>query len=232
MLTEIFQELVRGSVLQELVRGPVLQELVLQASTWFINILFWASFFPQILLNYRLKSTKGMSDLMLLSFFYGYITYTYYVLCLQLPVAYKVLAPISCLTVLFMIMQRFMYDDGLRRDRSLLALYVISSIAAIMLIPYALSQTAFVGNVTGWISATIWFILPLPQAVKILRERSVFGFSFLLVSLVGFADFLQAMIGISYRLPSQTIVNGLRGFAVYIIYCGLFWYFKGKGRGA
>ena len=206
------------------------REIVLQASTWFINILFWIGFIPQIRLNYRLKTAKGMSDLMLLGYFYGFVTYSYYVLCLDIPIAYKIFGPLSLLTVFVIIIQRFIYDDGLKKDRALLSLYLLSTVVSILLIPYALTHKIFMGNVTGWISAIIWLIYPIPQFIKIVREKSVMGFSFSLVTLVGLGDGFQGVIGILFNLPAQTTFNGVRGFCLYSVYCLMFWLYSQKEK--
>jgi hypothetical protein len=198
-------------------------QIILYAATWFINILFWAGFIPQIILNFRLKTTKGISDLMLLAFFNGYITYNYYVFCCDLPMAYKILSPISLVTVIVMLVQRFMYD---KNSKKLFMIYVANSILAMLFIPYALSKTLLVGDIMGWISAMIWFVFPVPQIVKIFMDRSVVGFSFMLVTLVGFGDILNSIIAIALQLPTQTLFNGLRGILVYLIFCLQFFLFR------
>jgi hypothetical protein len=196
---------------------------ILYLATWFINILFWAGFIPQIILNFRLKTAKGMSDIMLFSIINGYITYTYYVLCCDLPMAFKIMSPVSLATVIIMLIQRFAYD---KYSIKLFVLYVANMIVGLLFIPYAFSKTLLVGNVMGWISASIWAVYALPQMIKITMERSVVGFSFLFVSLVGFGDIIQSVIAIALKLPSQTLFNGLRGTLVYLIFCLQFLLYK------
>lgn len=197
--------------------------IILHAATWFITILFWAGFIPQIILNFRLKTTKGMSDLMLFAFFNGYISYCYYVFCCNLPMAYKIMTPICLATVIIMLVQRFLYDKS---SKKLFAIYLVNSILTLLFIPYAFSKALLVGNIMGWISAMIWIACPIPQIIKMQLKRSVAGFSFLLVTLIGFGDILQSIVAIALQLPTQTLFNALRGILVYLIFGLQFFLFR------
>lgn len=202
------------------------KSIIMLCATWFINILFWAGFIPQILLNFKLKSTKGLSDLTLLCFFNGYITYTYYVLCLSLPLAFKIMSPLSLVLVLVMVFQRFIYEDGYKKDKKLLTLFVVNGLLALLLAPYAFTKTLLVGGITGWVATMIWFVLAFPQMFKVHLKKSVVGFSFLLVSLVGFGDIVQVVIALVMGLPVQSLINGLRGILIFSIFCVQFWLYK------
>jgi uncharacterized protein with PQ loop repeat len=206
--------------------GNMQETLFLYLSTWFFNILYWIAFIPQIYLNFKLKSAKGISDFMLIALFNGYITYSYFVICLDLPIAYQILSPISLITTIVLIVQRFMYDNGYKKDKGLLIFYGLNTILSILILPFAFSHTDFVGNITGWISSAIWVIYTLPQMVKMYLEKTAAGFSFLFVALVGIGDLSQTAIAIAYNLPVQSIFNGVRGVIAFIIFYILFTLYK------
>jgi len=165
---------------------------------------------------------------MLFGYFNGYIAYTYYVFCLNFPLAYKVMVPLACAMMLTMVVQRFVYEQGYKKDKKLLALYLLNGLGAILIIPQAITHACFVGNVTGWIEITIWALYQIPQVFKIYRRQSVFGFSFLLVTLIGLGDFIELIIAISLGFPVQTVINGIRGVLLYLIFCGQFLLYKQK----
>ena len=148
------------------------KSLIMSFATWGINILFWVGYIPQIRLNFRLKSARGLSDLTLLGHFYGYITYTFYTLCLSLPLAFKVMAPLSLLLVFVLIFQRFFYEEGYKKDKKLLAFYGGNIMLALFVVPFALTDTVVVGNITGWIATALWCVVSLPQIVKVASEKS------------------------------------------------------------
>lgn len=194
--------------------------------TWVINIFFWAGLLPQVILNFKLRTTRGLSDLMLFGYFNGYITYCYYVFCFNLPLAYKIMVPLSFATMLIMLVQRFVYEQAYKRERKLLALYLLNALAAVLLIPHAFTHTNLVGNVTGWIEITIWSMYQIPQIFKVHVNKSVFGFSFLLVTLIGLGDLIELIVAIALQFPVQTIVNGFRGVFIYLIFCLQFWLYS------
>lgn len=198
--------------------------------TWVINIAFWASLIPQMLLNFKLKTTRGLSDAMLYCYFIGYLTYVYYIFCFNLPLSYKVMGPLSFLIVLVIVGQRFLYDQAYKKDIYLLSLYLISGIAGLLLLPCSINNRCYIGNITGWFQVFIWFSYQIPQAIKVHVSKSVFGFSFLLVSLIMLGELIELLIAISLGFPVQTIVNGLRGIIMYLIFCLQFWLYSGEGN--
>lgn len=184
-----------------------------------VNVFFWAALIPQVILNFKLRTTRGLSDLMLFGYFNGYITYIYYVFCFNLPIAYKIMVPLSFMTMMVILVQRFVYEQAYRRDTKLLMLYLVNGCLAILIIPHAFAHTRFIGNVTGWIEIVIWAIYQIPQVLKVRVNKSVVGLSFLLVTLIGFGDLIELLVAIVLRLPVQTIVNGFRGVFIYLVFC-------------
>ena len=62
---------------------------IVQLSVWGALSFYFIALVPQIILNYRLKSADGLSDLYLWAFFNGYVAEVFYVffVCL-LPTGY------------------------------------------------------------------------------------------------------------------------------------------------
>lgn len=201
---------------------------MLHLATWIINIAFWISLIPQVFLNFKLKSTEGLSDSMIYFYFVGYITYCYYIFCCGLPYAYKLFGPICFLTTLVMVAQRFIYQQRYKTDSFLLLVYAIHMCMAIVLLPFSWWYPRVVGSVTGWIQVIIWIFYQTPQVYKVHRSRSVVGFSFLLVSFIALGELIEILIAVGLRLPTQTIVNGTRGMLMYVIFCVQFWLYRKK----
>jgi len=199
---------------------------LLYFATWVMNICFWISSIPQVFLNWKLKSARGVSDLMLLGYFNGFIAFNYFVFCLDLPLSFKVFVPISFATTLIMIGQRFFYDRGGRKDKHLLRFYAVNGLFACMLLPYAMNHVSLVGNIAGWLSAAIWGIYQIPQIVKNHVDKSVIGFSFALVLLIGFGDILGLVTAIGLKMPIQTVCNGFRGVFTFLVLCGQFFIYR------
>ena len=200
-------------------------ETFFDITTWAIKILFWAGLLPQLLMNCRQQSTRGMSGFMLWGYFNGYLTATFYVFCLNLPFAYKFMIPFSLLTVSVMVAQRFIYD----KDFGQLRYYVVSILVGLVGIPLAFSHAALVGNLFGWASVSIWALYQLPQIYKIYFEKTVVGFSFLLVSTIGIANLIETSIAAGYGLPTQSILSGLRGGLIYAVFCVQFLLYRKNG---
>lgn len=188
-------------------------------STWTANFFFLIALFPQLYLNYRLKTTSGLSDLMLLGYFNGYIADSFYVLCLNLPLANKILVPAGLFTIILIICQRFYYGKDYKKDRILLFIYLVNATIVALLIPIAVQHRLLIGNVSGWIMMILWAIYQIPQIIKLLFERSTFGFSFWLTTLVGIGDIIEFIYGIILNLPAQTIINDVRGILIYLVFC-------------
>ena len=192
---------------------------------WAIKILFWAGLLPQLFLNYKQHSTRGMSGVMLWGYFNGYLTATFYVFCINLPLAYKFMIPVSLLTVSVMVVQRFIYDKDFGQLRYYVASVFLSSIGLL----FMFSHTTLVGNLFGWASVLIWAGYQLPQIYKIYFEKTVVGFIFLLVSAIGIANLIETGIAAGYGLPTQSVLSGLRGGLIYAVFCSQFLLYRKNG---
>lgn len=192
--------------------------LFINYTPWIANFLFFIAIIPQIVLNHKMKSTSGLSDLLLIGYLNGYITTLYYCFCLDLPMAYKILVPIAAIALIIMIIQRFYYADFQKKDTLLLGIYFLNLGLAIGILPYTLKNPIFIGNIAGYFMALIWATYQLPQVVKIFLEKSVLGVSFSLIALVTLGNFLELIAAIYLNLPVQTILNDLRAILIFIIF--------------
>lgn len=199
---------------------------VLALLTWVTNIVFFLSLVPQAILNFKLKTTRGISDFMLFSYFIGYITYNFYIFCLKLPFAYKITGPLSLLITLVMIFQRFFYAGTYKKDALLLTLYGINGIIALAVIPYAMHNAYVVGTISGWIQAFIWIPSGLPQIWQVYLTKSVLGFSFWSATLLFLGGCIDGLVTFWMGYPIQTVLNCFQGGIFYIVFCFQFWQYS------
>ncbi|MFH1461824.1 MAG: PQ-loop repeat-containing protein [bacterium] len=191
---------------------------------WIAQIIFFSSILPQIRLNFKLKSTKGVSDFLILGYFYAYTLYIFYAYCLNLPLAHKVMVPLSLVLVFIMIFQRFYFSD--KKDYALKLSFLLSIVFFLSLIPVALKNSYIVGHISGWIMISIWATYQIPQVFKNYSRRSVHGLSFSLLSITAFGDFTEFLVALYLGLPPQTYLSNFRGLCVYLIFVFQFLKFR------
>ena len=68
------------------------------------------------------------------------------------------------------------------------------------------------------------------QILKIYKRQSVQGFSFLLVSLIGFGNLIELFISYLLNYPIQTRLIAARGIIFYVIFCYQFWIYREESR--
>lgn len=193
------------------------------AFLWFLNIAYCLSILPQIVLNYRLKTTKGLSDLYVLGYFCGYFLNVFYVYLLLFPLPYRVVSPITFVIVSFMLFQRFLYKDAYNKNY-----YVGAFLLLIFYVCVVFINPLIAGHIAGWVLVLIWSLYQLPQAIAIYSKKSVVGFSFLLVSLIGIGSIIELILSIVLNFPIQQLLIALRGIIFYAIFCYQFWLYGKK----
>ena len=196
-------------------------------TVWLAQILFFFGLVSQIILNFRLKSTKGLSDLWLILLFNGYLAQIFYTYSLDFPFSYKVMVPLSTLAVLVIIGQRFYYSDlTSRRNINFLKVFIVNLLAALFILPFAVDMPADMGYWSGFLMTILWAIYLLPQVYKIFITKSVEGFSFTLVSLVAVGNFMEFTSAVMLHLPYPTILNNFRAIFFYLLICLQFLLYK------
>lgn len=193
-------------------------------SMWIVNTLFFVGLWPQIALNYRLKSASGISDLMLFGLLAGYTAFLFYVFGLNFPLSYKVIVPLTVIAVVIMVIQRFYYDWG--RDGKMFFGYLIFGGICLALFPVFFIYPIIIGNIMGWVATAIWGVYQIPQGVKVILAKSTRGFSFAFASIMALGVFVELISAVILDLPIQTIISTLRGLAAYGIYCILFYMYR------
>jgi uncharacterized protein with PQ loop repeat len=194
-----------------------------------LHIVAAASFLPQIVLNYKIKSTAGLSNAYISSYLSAYFFHLLYVFCLDLPIAYKVMGPLLFSLVLVLIFQSFIYNKEKAKNHQV-KLYSLNFFIISFLIILAINFPIKIGHLAGWISVAIWTVYKLPQVFKIYSQKSVEGFSFASVSCSGFQNFLEFAAGLSLGLPLQSIFAALQGIIIFAIFCFQFWIYKNKSN--
>lgn len=189
---------------------------------WLFNI---SSMVPQVLLNFRLKFGMGISDNMLLLNLNGFICGLWYTYGADLPAIYKFFAPISCTMLMILIMQRIIYSPERNRAHKRFILYFIINAMALLIGAVALYYNRSLADYFGWASLFSMTIYQIPQIVKIIKQRSTYGFSFSYVTLMTTSAVLETIAALILGLPLIVKLNGVRAVGMYIIFALLFmWY--------
>jgi len=182
---------------------------------------------PQIILNYRSKSTKGLSNIFLAIYFIGYVANLFYVYGLSLPIVYKITAPLSFLFVSILVFQYFFYNKYKVTFR-LILLFCVVFLLFFLLVILDIYFSTLIGNLFGWVSFIIWFVYLLPQMFRIFFKKSVEGFSLSFVVSGFIGNLLELIAVFVLRLPIQSVFITSRGLLFYSIFCLQFWMYRKK----
>ena len=195
------------------------------AGMWAAQIFYFLSFIPQVWTNYRCKSGTGISDPFLFGYLNGYGTFLLYAFCRDLPFVYKFLPSMAAVGVLTLIILRLYYDTS-KGGRSIGFVYALNIAAMLFVIPFALQDPYGIGSLCGWANVFFTSVSQLPQIVHIYKTKSVEGFSFMFVALMGTAGFLELTTSYLAGLPAQTIFSAARNIAAVFIYSVQFYLYK------
>lgn len=196
---------------------------------WVINISFIFAVFPQIILNKKRKTTKGLSDLYLVSYFNGYAVNLFYVFSLNFNLAYKTRAILAIFAVGYLLWQRFYYDSNFLNLKTKILYFgdfLLLIISGLLILQYPING----GNIAGWALVGIWTFYQLPQILKIYKTKSVAGFSFLLVTLIGIGNIIELLMAFVLKLPIQTYLIDLRGIIIYVIFILQFYLYSANHK--
>lgn len=194
---------------------------------WAALAFYFGCFIPQIVENYRIKSTKGLSPLAMLIYFVAYLSLLYYIFLLDLMLPYKVFVPLESAALIVLIAQRFYYQ-GLYSSKLFFWGFIGVVLGSIICFPLAMLYPTSFGGLCGWISLVTFVSQPIPQVIKIYQEQSVEGFSFGFVTLQAIAVGCEFTVAMLFHLPAQTVLMVVKGFVFYLIYCHQFWLYGKK----
>ena len=200
-------------------------DLILTIIPWVSEISFFAGLLPQIFLNYKIKSAAGLSDVYLILYFSAYVINIFYVYGLDLTSAHKAVAPLYLFAVTIMIFQKFFYNNVLANFKAA-KLYYFDFIILLVFIPFVFMFPQTIAHAAGWALIVMWTLYQFPQIFKIYRNKSVAGFSFLFVSLIGIGNVVEFIVAMILKLPIQTIFITIRGMIIYLVYCFQFWKYR------
>ena len=190
------------------------------------NLFFVLSLIPQILLNYKIKSTNGLSDLFILTLLNSSYFYLVYSFSNNLPIVYKVVNITYLVLICLIIFQRFKYSKNNEKKFlffymfNILILFIVTCLIYLKFLAYA--------YLIGWIPVGIGIWKKVPQIFKIYRRKSVHGFSFYFILISLISNFFEVLGNFCLNLPIPMIVNNFRGILVNLVFLGQFLLYKQK----
>ena len=162
---------------------------------------------------------------MLLGYLNAYLFMLYYIFCMRLPFAYRLMVPIHAFACLILVLQRLYYDKTPQAKRFWM-LYALNIAFFLVFLPVAFKDPLWLGGIFGWCTFGLSVVNLLPQIFKIYREKSVSGFSLGFILFTGFAAALEATGGFLANLPMQTSVNAVRGLILALILGLQYWIYR------
>lgn len=187
---------------------------------WVPLTLYSLAIIPQIIKNYRLRSTQGLSVPMVFARFFGELSYILYIYLLGLPLVYRVMIPIYTANIGIILLQAMYYAPT--RVYRLTVISLMLTALSMFSIGFGLSYIfpVLVGRYAGWIAVSVLSCAQIPQAYKNYRRGSVHGFSLGYTLLMGAGSFIELLYVIYLQLPLQTLSNCIRSLLFYTVY----WY--------
>ncbi|MGD1997431.1 MAG: PQ-loop repeat-containing protein [Candidatus Dependentiae bacterium] len=186
---------------------------------WIPLLLYVVAIIPQVLLSYRTRSAKGVSQSMVFLRFAAMLMYSVYLHLCQLTLAHRVVMPIYVCMVLFLVYQGYHYEQNERKRHwmrisySVLALFVSAALVLAWWYPWT------IGFFIGTCGMSLAWFTDLPQVYKNWKSKSTKGFSFFFPSIIGVGATIEFMLALYLQLPLPTILNTFRAINYYLIYC-------------
>ena len=190
---------------------------------WVSLLLYSGSFIPQIVVNYQIKSARGISDMFIWCYCTGYLLMLLYVFLQPFAYPYRIMVPIETGFMMVLLGQR-LYYDGLKKSPGFNLAIIASFVAIFGMLYFVPVHQQLVANIAGWISFMAFAINPVPQLIKIFRTKTTFGFSFWFASLTAAAQVFELVGGVIECVPIPTLAMAVRGLIVYVFY----WIFFAK----
>ena len=106
--------------------------------------------------------------------------------------------------------------------------YITVFAVILFLLPLSLRYSNIAAKICGWVYFVISFIYIIPQGIKIYKEKSVRGFSFIFITIFVFGLLLEFIVALVLGLSKPIIFNAIRGLLVYIIFCIFFYKYKNR----
>lgn len=193
-------------------------QVIARAISWIPLTLCAISALPQIIKNYKLKSTQGLSPLMLLLLYSGILSTLFYMFLLDLPLSYKTAISLQFCFATILIYQELLYTESEeKRNRILLWHSLITiGICGLLLLNPVQYETA--GIWLGWFAFGTLSLCQLPQMYKVWKQKSTRGFSLLYVTILASGALSDLLISIVLGIPLPSLLNTGRALFYYLIY--------------
>ncbi|KAL1922546.1 uncharacterized protein VTP21DRAFT_10085 [Calcarisporiella thermophila] len=193
-----------------------------------IGTIFWSfQLLPQIWKNWKNKSSKGLSVMMMILWSLSGVFFGAYAILLDLSIPLIVQPQVFGFLGMICVIQHYYYDCGLSRARSVSLL--VGCMAGFGVVEYGFVRLAWlaVGNgahwmldVVGSISVSLLTLGFLPQYIDIYREKRVYGISlgFLAVDISGAAF---SIVSLGFRPPPFDVLAAFNYISVLVLDLGI-----------
>ena len=196
--------------------------LALSTTLQWAALLFYCSCFPpQILTNYRIKSTQGISDGFIWCYATGYLLMMLYVCGQPFAYPYRIMVPIEAALMGVVVGQKFYYH-GFAKSKIFVLSLAASTIATIIAAFFIPTHGLVIATAAGWLALVVFTVNQIPQLLKIYHTKSTYGFNFSFTTLTAAAQACELIGGAITKVPAPTIVMAIRGLFIYLIYVYMF----------
>jgi len=201
--------------------------LSLEILSWIPMTLYVLAALPQAWTNMRLRSTQGLSMLMIFIRFSTGLFYNTYINLCGLPLSYRVMMFLYTLSFSVLVVQGYRYSSQamqkvLKRGyASIVSLLLISLVVALWY-PYQ------VGYMIGTCAVTASVFTDLPQVIKNYRRKTMKGFSFYFATLLGLGAILELCIALWFSLPFPTVFSAARAASYSFVFWAQFFLYRNK----
>jgi uncharacterized protein with PQ loop repeat len=197
-----------------------------------ILVIFSAIFysivtFPQLFINCRNKTTKGIDTIFIVTWIFADYFTLISVIRKDLPITTVSMCIFHILCTILLIIQKVYYSKSQSFNRKIgIVTLIIVSITCILTFFVFSYHTILFADIAGWISCILYIVSPIPQLVYNYRRKSVDGLSSLLFIflIIGNSLFIASIFVISTEFSYiyttfQIIITDIVCNVLYIIIC-------------
>jgi len=202
------------------------KEAIASLALWVPLSLYVSAIWMQILKNFHIKSTKGISFCLGLFFYVGVFSGTLYVYFLNLPLAFKVMIIFQAIAITTLAFQQYAYASFQQIKRRTLTLYGFATTLFVLALGLAYFYPFTVGHISGWICIVTLALSRIPQIIKIFLRKTTSGFSLGFVLLGITAELIELTSVIVLKLPIQSIIDASRRLLIDTIFLSQFYLYR------
>lgn len=197
---------------------------------WFPLILSMFANFPQIVKNWYLKTTMGISSFALLILYINVYTNNMYVFYLWLPYQYRLVMPIMWVSIILMVLQTYIYGKTVEEKNAVLRIYVPLTVALVAMAIAGIWYPYEIGHAGGWICFMGGIACRFPQIYKNFKEKSMYGYSLIKVIIATIAACVSLFVSVVLALPLQSILSGLSAIGYRSVQLSQYWFYRGSNH--